>query len=130
MMIMQTVGKISMAVTLVVLLGLLPAASLALSEEESPEAAASCTGTGTTTITGHVTTASGQGISGVTIKLTGPSSCTNTTTTNSSGAYSFRNLGQGTYTVSASKTGCTFSKAPSKKVGSILIIINFTGTCQ
>jgi hypothetical protein len=118
-----------MAVALVVLLGLLPGVSLVLSAAESPEPAVACTGTGSTTITGHVTTQSGQGISGVTMNLTGPSGCTNTTTTNSSGAYSFRNLGQGTYTVSASKTGCTFSKAPSKKVGSILIIINFTGTC-
>lgn len=126
----NALGGIGMVVALVVLLGLLPATSLALSEEESPEPTAACVGTGAATITGRVTTPQRQAIPGVTIKLSGPNSCTNTTTTNSNGAYTFRQLGPGSYTVTASKTGCTFGTPRSKNVGSNLVIINFTATCM
>ena len=125
----KAVVGIGMAVALVALLALLPAASLALSAEESPEPTAACVGTGTATIMGHVKTPQGGPIPNVTMKLSGPNNCTNTTTTNSNGSYSFRQLGPGTYTVSPSKTGCTFIKAPSKNVGSNLVIINFIGDC-
>jgi len=131
MMIMNAVGRISMVVALAVLLGLLPGANLTLSEEASPEAAAACSGTGTAAITGHVTNAQGQAIAGVTMKLAGPSSCTDTTTTNSSGAYTFRKLGAGNYTVTPSKTNCTFKQnGQAKVIAGKLLIINFTGTCQ
>jgi Carboxypeptidase regulatory-like domain len=74
----------------------------------------------------------GKAIAGVTMKLTGPSSCTDTTTTNSSGAYTFRKLGAGSYTVTASKTGCTFTESKPKVIAGKLEIVNFTatGTCS
>jgi hypothetical protein len=118
-------------VLLTVLVGLLPAAHLARSAEESPASAAACSGTGTATLTGHVTDSTGAAIPGVTMKLAGPSSCTNTTTTNSSGAYAFRKLGAGNYTVTASKTNCTFQqKGRTKVIAGKLLILNFTGTCK
>ena len=58
---------------------------------------------GTFSITGTV---SGAATSGVTVKLSG--TATGTTTTDSSGNYSFANLSNGSYTVTASRTGFVF----------------------
>jgi hypothetical protein len=52
------------------------------------------------------------GIAGVTVTLTYPSGATATTTTNASGAYSFVNLGAGTYSV-AFTTPANFVASPS-----------------
>lgn len=54
-------------------------------------------------------TISGSGASGATVKLTG--AATATTTTNSSGAYSFSGLANGSYTVTASRTGFIMTPA-------------------
>ncbi len=59
----------------------------------------------TYSISGTISTAANG--SGATVKLTGATSAT--TTANSSGAYSFTSLGNGSYTVTASKSGFTFS---------------------
>jgi SdrD B-like domain len=78
-----------------------------------------------------VTDSAGAAIPGVTMKLAGPSSCTDTTTTNSSGAYTFRKLGAGNYTVTPCKTNCTFKqKGQAKVIAGKLLILNFTGTCK
>ncbi len=60
----------------------------------------------TYTISGQIT-ASGMGLSGVTVALSGAS--TATTTTDSSGNYSFVSLASGTYTVTPSRSGYTFT---------------------
>ena len=60
----------------------------------------------TYTISGQIT-ASGAGLSGVTVSLSAGS----TTTTNSNGNYSFAGLPSGTYTVTPSLSGYTFSPA-------------------
>jgi hypothetical protein len=62
----------------------------------------------TYTISG-VITRSGSGLSGVTVALSGASAAT--TTTGGTGHYSFASLGRGTYTVTPSLTGYTFSPA-------------------
>jgi N-acetylneuraminic acid mutarotase/surface antigen len=54
-------------------------------------------------------TVSGAIVSGVTITLTGASS--NSTTTDASGNYTFTGLANGSYTITASKTGYSFSPA-------------------
>jgi uncharacterized repeat protein (TIGR01451 family) len=91
----------------------------------------SCTGTGAFSLSGRV--ASGiSGISGVTMSLTGPGGCTATATTNTQGRYQFGNLGNGTYTVTPTKTGCAFVP-PSRTAtiaGSNTGRINFAGSCQ
>src|SRR6266540_2382042 len=46
---------------------------------------------------------------GVTLTLTGPGGCADTTTTRVLGVYEFAMLGDGTYTVTPSKAGCTFT---------------------
>ena len=58
------------------------------------------------TISGTVTCA-GTGVSGVAVNLTG--AATKSTTTDSSGNYSFSGLGNGSYTVTPSKTDYTFT---------------------
>jgi len=64
-------------------------------------------------IVGRVTDVNGNGLSGVTISLsTGQS-----VTTNSSGNYRFRNIDQGTYTVTASRSGYVFSPASRTVTG-------------
>ena len=72
-------------------------------------------------ISGTVTTGS-SGLSGVTMTLTGTSSAS--TTTDSSGIYQFTVLAAGPYTITPSKTGCTFS--PSSRSVSISTA-NITG---
>lgn len=57
-------------------------------------------------------TASDAGLSGVSVSLTGSSS--NTSTTNESGSYSFSGVQNGTYYITPSKTGYTFSPATQK----------------
>jgi Flp pilus assembly protein TadG len=63
---------------------------------------ATCSGGGTYSISGAV-----SGASGVTLTLGGAGS--GTTTSDGSGNYSFASLSNGSYTVTPSKTGCTFS---------------------
>lgn len=80
----------------------------------------------TFSITGTIT---GAGVSGVTVRLTG--AATATTTTNSSGAYSFTGLANGTYTVTPTKTGATFS--PSSQpvtISGASKTANFTSTAR
>jgi len=56
-----------------------------------------------------VTSSTGAGVSGVTVKLSGAAS--KSTTTDSGGNYSFTGLTSGSYTITPSKSGCTFSPA-------------------
>jgi len=69
----------------------------------------------TGTLSGTVMDAtSGAGINGASISITGPSSAT--TTTGSSGTYSFANVATGTYSVTASATGYTPATATGVSV--------------
>jgi PKD repeat protein len=79
----------------------------------------------TWSVSGTVTTGTGVGIAGVTVS-TGSSS----TTTNSSGAYTLGGLANGTYTLTPSLTGYTFSPASSSVTisGANVSGKNFTGT--
>jgi hypothetical protein len=67
------------------------------------------TGSGNYSISGKVAEASGVGIAGVSMALTGSSSATATTDT--TGNYSFTGLVNGTYTLTPSKAGYTCSPA-------------------
>jgi hypothetical protein len=80
----------------------------------------------TYTIGGQITL-SGTGLSGVTVALSGTS--TATTTTSSAGAYSFAGLVAGTYTITPSRSGYTFTP-PSQTFTSISSsqTANFTAT--
>jgi hypothetical protein len=73
-------------------------------------------------------TISGSGGSGATVSLTGTSSAA--TTANASGVYTFTGLAKGTYTVSASHTGFTFSPASLAEAVTTANITgaNFTAT--
>ena len=79
----------------------------------------------TWSVSGTVTTGTGVGIAGVTIS-TGSAS----TTTNSSGAYTLGSLANGTYTLTPSLSGYTFSPASSSVTisGANVSGKNFTGT--
>jgi hypothetical protein len=70
----------------------------------------------------------GKGISGVTVKLSGDSSRTVTTT--STGEYQFTNLPAGKYIVTPTKTGFTFNPPSTTydKLGSDQTAKNFAGT--
>jgi hypothetical protein len=83
------------------------------------------TSSGSYTISGTISGASGAGAS---INLTGTESVT--TTADLSGNYSLNNVVNGTYTVSASKTGVTFSPSNrSVTVNSAAVTgVNFTAT--
>ncbi len=75
------------------------------------------------TLIGTVT-ADGVGLSGVTV-----AAGNSTTTTDAQGEYAFTNLGSGTYTVSASRSGYSFSPATrSVTLGPDRSGIDFTGT--
>lgn len=78
-------------------------------------------------ISGQVTS-SGSGLSGVTIALSGASSAT--TITDASGNYTFTGLDNGSYTITPSRTGFTFSPTsiPQTMSGADITAINFTTT--
>ncbi|MGN6517867.1 MAG: pre-peptidase C-terminal domain-containing protein [Dokdonella sp.] len=80
---------------------------------------------GTWSVSGTVTTGAGVGIAGVTVG-TGSAS----TTTNSSGAYTLGGLANGTYTLTPSLSGYTFSPSSSRVTisGANVSGTNFTGT--
>ncbi len=86
-------------------------------------------GGGSFLLKGNVKTSSGVGIANVTMTLSGAASAT--TTTDSYGRYNFTGLGNGTYTVTPSKTGCTFSPTSQTKTvaGADVTGVKFTGTC-
>lgn len=90
----------------------------------------SCLGTGSFHIKGKVKRAR-RPLSDATLTLSGPDDCTDTTTTNGRGKYQFPTLGDGTYTVTPSKDGCTFDP-PSRTVtisrGNVKA--TFKGTCR
>ncbi len=73
-------------------------------------------------------TISGSGGNGATVTLSGVS--TATTTANASGAYTFGGLANGTYTVTPSHAGFTFSQAAQsvKVTGASVTGVNFTAT--
>lgn len=81
----------------------------------------------TWSVSGTVTTSTGVGISGVTVG-TGAAS----TTTNSSGAYTLGGLANGSYTLTPSLSGYTFSPAGSSVTvnGANVGGVNFTGSPQ
>jgi hypothetical protein len=82
----------------------------------------------TFTISGTLSPTTGG--SGATVSLSGPSSAT--TTTNSAGTYSFGGLTAGTYAVTPSEAGFSFS--PTSQTATITVTdvsgINFTATAQ
>jgi PKD repeat protein len=85
----------------------------------------SCSGVTTYTISGTVATAAGAGISGVTVSTGG-----NSTTTNASGAYTLSGLINGTYTLTPSRAGFTFSPTSRSVTVADANVTgqNFTGT--
>ncbi|MBI3990371.1 MAG: carboxypeptidase regulatory-like domain-containing protein [candidate division NC10 bacterium] len=90
----------------------------------------SCLRQGSSRLEGQVKTAAGRAIPSVTMNLSGPGGCSDTTTTNSRGKYQFKKLANGTYTVTPSKAGCTFT-LPSRSVtiAGGTATADFTGSC-
>jgi len=93
-----------------------------------PAATPACVGTGSFTIKGKVT----NSIAGATMTLSGPDDCASTVTTDKRGRYEFPTLAGGTYTVTPSKTGCTFK--PTSRTVTVsqkqkTVEANFNGTC-
>ncbi len=90
---------------------------------------------GSYTITATITTSSGTytisgnvGTSSATINLTGAAS--KSTTSDSSGNYSFTGLANGTYTVTPTKSGCTFSPTSQNvTINGANKTANFTASC-
>ncbi|MBN8214320.1 MAG: PKD domain-containing protein [Xanthomonadales bacterium] len=84
-----------------------------------------CSGVTTYTISGAVTTAAGAGISGVTV-----STGSNSTNTDASGAYTLSGVANGTYTLTPSRSGFTFSPATRSVTVNDANVTgqNFTGT--
>ena len=78
-------------------------------------------------ISGQVTS-TGSGLAGVTMALSGASSAT--TTTDNVGNYTFIGLDNGSYTVTPSKTGFTFSPADNTQTvsGADITTVNFAAT--
>ncbi|MEW6714128.1 MAG: S8 family serine peptidase, partial [Nitrospirota bacterium] len=85
-------------------------------------------GGGTFSISGTVTTGGGTPMTGVTITLGGAGA--GTTTTNASGNYSFTGLSNGTYTLTPSIAGYTFSPTSRTAIisGANITGQNFVGT--
>jgi PKD repeat protein len=87
-----------------------------------------CGATGSTfSVSGTITNSSGVGINGVTVSNGAAS-----TTTNSSGAYTLANLANGTYTITPSFSGYSFSPANRSVTvnGANVTGQNFTGTAS
>jgi PKD repeat protein len=84
-----------------------------------------CSGVTTYSISGAITTAGGAGINGVTV-----STGSNSTTTNASGAYTLSGVANGTYTLTPSLSGYTFSPVNRSVTVSDANVTgqNFTGT--
>lgn len=70
-----------------------------------------CQGAGSFRVRGRVRMLSRSDTPEVTLTLTGPAGCQETTTTSSVGHYAFRKLRRGTYTLTPAKAGCTFVPA-------------------
>ncbi len=85
---------------------------------------------GAYSISGTVTTSGGSALSGVTMALTGAAAASATTDAN--GNYTFTGLANGTYTVTPSLTGYTFSptNATITVSGGNITGVNFTGTAS
>ncbi len=83
---------------------------------------------GTYSLSGTVTTSGGSALAGVTMALSGTASGTATTDTN--GNYTFTGLVNGTYTVTPSLSGYTFSPSSATVTvsGANITGVNFTGT--
>jgi hypothetical protein len=92
----------------------------------------SCRGTGTARLTGRVRTSTGlAGVAGVVLTLSGPHSCRETTTLTSVGGYGFPQLGEGTYTVTPTKAGCTFTPAQREvSLTGLLAGARFEAACE
>lgn len=91
---------------------------------------AGCQGTGPHRLWGKVIRGAGRPMRGVKLTLSGPDGCTDTTMTNALGKYAFKDLTNGTYTVTPRKAGCTFTP-PSREVtiAGADVKASFKGTC-
>jgi hypothetical protein len=66
----------------------------------------------------------------VTLTLTGPAGCRETIVANSAGAFMFRNLGTGPYTLTAAGAGCSFvPESQTVTLEQRISRANFDGTC-
>lgn len=92
-----------------------------------PTCTSSCVGIGSFSIKGSVK----PRISGVTLEISGPGGCTNTTITNVLGAYKFQNLAIGSYNVTPVKAGCSFiPSSKTVKISDKNKTVNFNATCS
>jgi PKD repeat protein len=91
--------------------------------------APSCIGTGSYKLSGTVKTEKKAAIPSVTMTVIGPDACFSSTTTDSRGQYRFTNLGNGTYTITPSKSGYIFTPSSQTKTisGNHANGVNFTG---
>jgi hypothetical protein len=89
-----------------------------------------CKGSGSFALRGRVRTRHGSELPEVTLTLTGPGGCQETTTTSSVGHYVFRKLGTGSYTLTPTAASCTFvppSQTVTMDQGHLQA--NFRGIC-
>jgi hypothetical protein len=93
---------------------------------------ANCLETGRFTLHGKVkTTTDKSPLVGVTLTFGGPESCQDTSTTDIKGKYAFPGLADGTYTVTPSQEGCTFTPATrTVTIAGADVKVGFKGTCQ
>jgi Carboxypeptidase regulatory-like domain len=97
---------------------------LALTPTPPPPPPVSCLGTGSFSLSGRA----GK-LAGVTMALDGPSGCSDTTTSSRKG-YAFATLRNGTYTVTPSKSGCSFTPPTATvKISGANKTANFSASC-
>ncbi|MGC4091205.1 MAG: carboxypeptidase-like regulatory domain-containing protein [Polyangiaceae bacterium] len=98
----------------------------AASPGEAEEVSSLAEAATTYTLSGSVMTADGLGISGVTVKITGKAS--KQVTTDANGTYSFTGLASGSYTVSTTKTNCSFTPTSKTLTLSANTVVGFVGS--
>ncbi len=92
---------------------------------------AACVGTGSLAIQGTVNTLNGARIAGGLMTLTGSGGCSSSVLTDAKGKYRFNRLAAGTYIVTPSKAGCSFTPpGQSVTISKKKPTVGFTAACQ
>jgi len=94
-----------------------PEAAAAPTATPPPQRASTTTGTGPGTIDGFVSDSTNAVVVGATVTLTGANGAAQATTADDKGAYSFRNLSPGTYTLTFNAKGFKPYKAENIQLG-------------